>query len=184
MSPLASAPIAPAFALGMRTVGAHLIPVTMAWMEIDSTLPYIDEHQVSVDASAPLAWAAVVDVFGRLSTKPGWRVFAQAIRCKPVRAAGTSGTVGTSLPGFLVARCEPPTEWALEGAHLFSRYALTFRIDSLDNAHCRVTARSSAEFPGLHGKMYRAVVIGTGGHKVGVRNILRSIKTEAEHSRA
>ena len=59
----------------------------------------------------------------------------------------------------------------------------TFRIAPVDSEHCRVAARSSAEFPGLHGMVYRAVVIGSGGHAIGVRNILRSIKTEAEHSR-
>jgi hypothetical protein len=37
--------------------------------------------------------------------------------------------------------------------------------------------------PGLHAKLYRAVVIGSGGHGVGVRGILRSIKAEAEHNR-
>jgi hypothetical protein len=46
-----------------------------------------------------------------------------------------------------------------------------------------IAARSSAEFPGLHAKLYRAVVIGSGGHGVGVRGILRSIKAEAEHNR-
>jgi hypothetical protein len=43
-------------------------------------------------------------------------------------------------------------------------------------------AQSSAEFPALHGKIYRAMVIGSGGHAIGVRGILRTIKTETEHS--
>jgi hypothetical protein len=152
-------------------------------MEIDSALPYIDENAISVSVPAPVAWTAVVAVFGRLTTRPVWRIFAKAVRCKPDRAIGTAVTVGEALPGFLVARCEAPTEWALEGEHLFSRYALTFRIARVDSGHCRVAAHSSAEFPGPHGKIYRAMVIGSGGHAIGVCGILRSIKTEAEHSR-
>jgi hypothetical protein len=35
-------------------------------------------------------------------------------------------------------------------------------------------------FPGLHGTAYRALVIGSGGHVVGVRGILRRVKAEAE----
>jgi len=159
------------------------LAATMAAMETDSALPSIDEHEISLDVPPPVAWTAVVAVFGRLMTRPEWRLFAKAIRCKPDHAVGTAVAAGDALPGFLVVRCEAPTEWALEGQHLFSRYALTFRIAPVDSEHCRVAAHSSAEFPGVHGKMYRAVVIGSGGHAVGVRNILRSIKTEAEHSR-
>jgi hypothetical protein len=151
-------------------------------MEIDSALPCIDEHEISLNVPAPVAWNAVVAVFGRLTTRPAWRVFSKAVRCKPDHAVGTAVTAGDAVPGFLVARSEAPTEWALEGEHLFSRYGLTFRIAPVDSGHCRVAAHSSAEFPGLHGKIYRAMVIGSGGHAIGVRRILRSIKTEAEHS--
>ncbi len=129
-----------------------------------------------------MAWARVVSVFVRITTKPTWQLFARAVRCKPDRASGTADAVGATLPGFLVARCEAPDEWALEGEHLFSRYALTFRIATLNGDQCSISAYSSAEFPGLHGKIYRALVIGTHGHMMGVRNILRSIKAEAERS--
>jgi hypothetical protein len=149
-------------------------------MEYDATLPFIDTHDVSVVAPALATWAAVLAVFGRLTSGPAWRTFARAIRCRPDRATGTVDTVGATLPGFLVARCDEPTDWALEGEHLFSRYALTFRIDPLDAEHCRLTAHSSAEFPGAHGAVYRGLVIGTGGHRFGVRGLLRTIKTEAE----
>jgi hypothetical protein len=153
-------------------------------MDIGSAaLPCIDEHEISLNVPTPVAWTAVVAVFARLTARPAWRAFAKAIRCKPDHAVGTAITVGEAVPGFLVARCEAPTEWALEGEHLFSRYALTFRVTPVDGEHCRVVAHSSAEFPGLHGKVYRAMVIGTGGHAIGVRGILRSIRNEAEHGR-
>jgi hypothetical protein len=157
------------------------VSVRMAAM-VDSALPCIDEHEISVNVPASVAWTALVAVFGRLTTRPTSRIFAKAVRCRPNRAIGTAVTVGEALPGFLVARCEVPKEWALEGEHLFSRYAVTFQIASVDSEHCRVAAQSSAEFPGLHGKIYRTIVIGSGGHAIGVRRILRSIKTKAEHS--
>jgi hypothetical protein len=74
-------------------------------------------------------------------------------------------------------------EWGLEGKHLFSRYALTFRIDRLDGGRSRVRAESSAAFPGYRGAAYRALVIGTRGHIAGVRGILRQIKIGAERTR-
>lgn len=105
---------------------------------------------------------------------------AKALRCDPERAIGSPDTVGASVPGFRIARCVAPTEWALEGRHLFSHYSLTFRITPLDGDHCRISAESSAVFPGFHGAAYRALVIGSGGHVIGVRGILRRIKVEAE----
>jgi hypothetical protein len=47
----------------------------------------------------------------------------------------------------------------------------------------RLRALSFADFPGLHGKVYRALVIGTGGHRIVARRMLRNIATEA-HRRA
>jgi hypothetical protein len=145
-------------------------------------LPLIDEHEVSVDVPADEAWPFVIDAFTRLTTRPAWRAYGKAIRCEPDRASGDPATIGATVPGFRVMRCENPTEWGLEGRHLFSRYALTFRIVPLDDAHCRVTAESRAEFPGHHGTAYHALVIGTGGHVLGVRGILQRIKREAERS--
>jgi hypothetical protein len=34
-------------------------------------------------------------------------------------------------------------------------------------------------FPGLHGRLYRLLVIGSGGHGVATRHILRSISRKA-----
>jgi hypothetical protein len=147
-----------------------------------ATLPRIDEHEVLVDAPADQVWPFVISVFVRLATRPVFRVLAKAGRCEYDHAAGDPDTVGATVPGFRVARCHAPTEWALEGNHLFSRYALTFRITTLDDAHCRVRAESSAEFPGPRGVMYRALVIGSGGHVVGVRAMLRRIKANAERA--
>jgi hypothetical protein len=166
----------------LRTFEFSLVPVRMAVVEVAPVLSRIDEHTISVDVPADKAWPFVIAVFVRLTTRPAWRTLAKALGCKPDRAIGSPDTVGASVPGFRVTRCLSPTEWTLEGAHLFSRYLLTFRVTPLDNDHCTVSAETSAVFPGCHGAAYRALVIGTGGHVIGVRGILRRIKVEAERA--
>ena len=44
----------------------------------------------------------------------------------------------------------------------------------------RLGAETWAEFPGIHGRAYRAAVIGTRGHVVAVRRILAAVKRGAE----
>jgi hypothetical protein len=43
----------------------------------------------------------------------------------------------------------------------------------------RVTAHTSAAFPGLAGRAYRALVIGTGGHRIVVKQLLRAVARRA-----
>jgi hypothetical protein len=90
------------------------------------------------------------------------------------------GDIGSTLPGFVVARAIPPVTLALEGEHRFSRYALIFRIDRLANGGSRLRAETRAEFPGTRGRLYRALVIGTRGHVLAVRRILRAVRRRAE----
>ena len=68
----------------------------------------------------------------------------------------------------------------LEGEHRFSRYALIFRLEALPGERSRVRAESRAAFPGLHGRAYRALVIGTRGHVVAVNRLLRAVRARAE----
>jgi hypothetical protein len=44
----------------------------------------------------------------------------------------------------------------------------------------RVTAQTWAAFPGIRGRLYRAMVIGSGGHRVVVRRMLRNIAAQAD----
>ncbi|HVA06468.1 MAG TPA: hypothetical protein VNG12_07005 [Acidimicrobiales bacterium] len=82
-----------------------------------------------------------------------------------------------------MTQSDAPTLWGLEGSHFFARYALTFRVTPLNDQRCQVSAESSGSFPGIHGAAYRALVIGTGGHVVSVRGMLRQIKADAERPR-
>ncbi|WP_433755206.1 hypothetical protein [Nocardia sp. CA-135398] len=119
-------------------------------------LPYIDEHARSVDANRDRAWKALLKVV-----------------CKDPDDPSKAPT------GFVLDAAEEPARLALRGRHWFSRYALVFELDEQGPSRTLVRARSWAEFPGLHGKIYRALVIGTGGHKVVVRELLRRIAAAA-----
>jgi hypothetical protein len=58
---------------------------------------------------------------------------------------------------------------------------LEFSTAASENAATILRGESRAEFPRLRGKAYRALVIGTRGHVVAMRWLLRSIKQRAEH---
>lgn len=68
----------------------------------------------------------------------------------------------------------------MEGSHRFSNYALNFRIEELSENHSRVCAETRAEFPGMAGAIYKALVIGTRSHVLIVRKTLVAIKKRAE----
>jgi hypothetical protein len=67
----------------------------------------------------------------------------------------------------------------LEGRHPFSRYALVFVIEPAAARGALVRAQTSAAFPGLAGRAYRALVIGSGAHALIVRRMLRRVAAEA-----
>jgi hypothetical protein len=143
-------------------------------------LPPIDEHAIEIDAPAESAWAALFPTLGR--TLDGWlsRRVSGALGCRETEANGDLHHPGGTLPGFVVSRAVAPVMLALVGEHRFSRYAFVFRIDLLPGQRCRVRAETRAEFPGAKGTLYKAAVIGTQGHVVVVRSILRSLKKRAE----
>jgi hypothetical protein len=90
---------------------------------------------------------------------------------------------GMTILGFRVADAKPPHLLGLEGEHRFSRYRLTFSVDDLGGGRARVRAETRANFPGMFGKLYRMLVIGTRGHVLAVRRMLTVIKRRAESPR-
>ena len=137
-------------------------------MERSFYMNHIDEHRVAIEGSPEQAWERVRRVlrgaFG------GRSAFAGLLGCEP--ATGTErfdGRVGDALPGFRVVGADAH-RLALEGRHRFSRYRLTFLLT--DGV---LRARTDADFPGLHGRLYRAAVIGSGGHRVLTRRLLRQV---------
>jgi hypothetical protein len=150
-----------------------------------AALPHVDEHAISVDAGAGETWEALLGVVERSFAGGATPRAARALGCEDAGASGPRPlAVGSAIPGFHVAVAEPPAELALLGRHRFSRYALIFRIDPLGPGSSRVRAETRAEFPGLKGAAYRALVIGSRGHVLLTRRLLAAVERRAERAAA
>jgi hypothetical protein len=80
--------------------------------------------------------------------------------------------------GFVLDTAEQPERFALRGRHWFAVYKLIFLLSEADGG-TRVAAQTWAAFPGVKGRIYRALVIGSGGHRVVVRHMLKRIAEQA-----
>ena len=85
-----------------------------------------------------------------------------------------------TAPAALPHIDEHPRELALAGSRRFSEYSLVFRLDDLGDAGTRLRAETRADFPGLRGRLYRAMVIRTRGHVVVTKRLLGATKRRAE----
>ncbi len=137
---------------------------------------------MAIGATRERVWVALL---ATLCTRLGRAVPAAVARpwgLAPARASGawrTAPQPGDCLPGFTVERSHAPERLTLCGRHRFSRYALEFQLDAEGDAGCTLRARTFAEFPGLAGRAYRALVIGSGGHRLLVRRLLREVADRA-----
>jgi hypothetical protein len=120
-------------------------------------LPYIDEHVMTVESDRAATWSALVGMWCRDPNDPS-----------TVRS-----------PFFGLDEATPRTRLALDGEHPFSVYTLVFELSDEGPQRTRLTARTWAHFPGISGRAYRALVIGTGAHRIAVRRMLRHIAAEA-----
>jgi hypothetical protein len=147
------------------------------------TLPYVDEHSVEIDTEPQATWDVLLRVvhgsFGGAASSQ----IARLLGCEQTHRGGDPEHPGATVPGFVVARSIAPTLYALLGAHRFARYALVFRIDAIDDGdRSRLHAETRAEFPGVKGRAYRTLVIGTRGHVLVVRRLLGTVKRRAERT--
>lgn len=143
-------------------------------------LPYVDEHSVSIAAGPETVWPALVRHVTASFSGAGAERFARLLGCEPATASDwAQPAAGCTLAGFRAESVERPRLLRLTGRHRFSRYALTFRVDEVDGG-VRCRAETRADFPGLHGRLYRAAVIGTGGHRILLRRMFRHVKRTAE----
>lgn len=124
-------------------------------------LSYIDEHAISVDADRAETWSALL-----------------AVMC---RDASDTSTVPA---GFVLDESRAPERLALKGRHLFAAYRWAFELDADGPQRTRIRSATWANFPGLHGKIYRALVIGSGGHRIAVRWTLNRIRARIFADRA
>lgn len=126
-------------------------------------LPYVDEHAVAIPAARDVVWTALED-HARTSLRLP-------------RGTPVAMILGTRPPeGFEVVGRQAGDRLTLAGRHRFSRYVLAFDLADAAGGATRLRARTFAAFPGPHGRAYRALVVGTGGHAVATRHILRSVR--------
>lgn len=146
-------------------------------------LPHIDEHSVEIAAGPEATWEALLRVAeGSFGSTATGRV-ARLLGCADVDTSGPRPlAAGSAFPGFHVEQADRQAELALAGSHRFSDYALIFRLEELDGGHTRLRAETRAVFPGLTGRTYRALVIGTRGHVLVTRRLLGAAKQRAERA--
>ena len=144
------------------------------------SLPFVDVHSVTVVATPEETWGAMLaTVAESIANRPGPRV-ARLLGCVHTERSGQPGAIGSTLPGFVVARSIRPAVLALLGEHRFSRYALILRIAETPLDPVVLSAETRAEFPGTRGSAYRGLVIGTRGHRLAIETMLRTVRRRAE----
>jgi hypothetical protein len=144
-------------------------------------LPWIDEHATEVDGPASVVWPALLRTVGRMTAGGMAPRYARAVGCADTEVGGPRPLeVGSTVPGFHVAELIPERLLVLRGSHHFSDYALSFRLEPLGGRRTRILAETRAEFPGLKGGVYRALVIGTRMHVLVTRRLLRLIARRVE----
>lgn len=145
-------------------------------------LPYIDEHSIVIGATREHVWDVLASALRRDLGRTAPALLTRVLGLAPVDSRGDwHGTLhaGDALLSFAMAETHAPERLALRGRHRFSRYALVFELDATGAACCTLRAQTWAEFPGLTGRAYRALVIGTGGHRLVVRRLLRNVAHRA-----
>jgi hypothetical protein len=144
-------------------------------------VPFLDEHATSVAAGVDDVWRSLLDTLDKSFSRTGVGTYVRLVGSPDHAASGPRPLApGSTMPGFRVAAAAPGRELVLEGRHHFSTYALTFRLEPVDAARTELRAESRATFPGAPGRLYRTLVVSTGGHVRAVRSLLATIRRDAE----
>ena len=133
------------------------------------SLPYVDEHATTIVATPNAVWNALVAVTWGSTSGPMSTRVASALGCVPIERSGKAGEIGSTVPGFVVTRAVCPAVLALMGEHRFSCYALIFTATD--------TPTGLVEL-----RVYRTLVIGSRGHVLATRSILRAVRRRAERA--
>jgi len=145
-------------------------------------LPFVDENAVVIDAPPQAVWEVLVHVAPRDFQGRVAESGARVLGCRYTASSGPGPLEpGSTFPGFMVARMEPLRLLSLEGRHRFSRYRLEYALDDLGDGRTRLRAGTWAAFDGLHGRAYRAAVIGTRFHVLALRRTLGAVARRARH---
>ena len=124
---------------------------------------------------------ALVQVVEASFSFTGTMQIARILGCVDTTASGPRPLdAGSTCPGFHVAAIEERKVLALAGQHRFSRYALIFNLEDRHLKGTKLNAETRAEFPDATGRLYRSLVIGSGGHVFVTRSVLAAVKRRAE----
>ncbi|MET7670518.1 hypothetical protein [Micromonospora luteifusca] len=146
-----------------------------------SSLPHLDEHATLIAADTDRIWPHLIDVVERSFSRLGMTEYARLVSAAdPVTSGPRPLVEGSTFPGFRVATAIPGQELALRGSHRFSTYALIFRLEPAGPGRSRLRAETRATFPGLGGGLYRQILLTSGGHVIGVRRMLTTIRRRSE----
>lgn len=132
-----------------------------------------------VPATVPAVWRSLSAYLTTHHRSVGSEAVGYVLGTEPRHAVGQPLGEGSALPGFAVAEVVPEQRVRLRGRHRFADYALTFTLATRPDGTL-LSARSDAAFPGLQGRAYRRLVIGSGGHRLAVTRMLRRIGRRAE----
>ncbi len=150
----------------------------------EASLPWVDEHATELDAPPAVVWPALLRTVERMSAGSAAPRYARLVGCADTEAGGPRPLeVGSTVPGFHVGALTPERLLALRGSHRFSDYELAFRLEPLGGVRTRLVAETRAVFPGLKGRAYRALVIGTRMHVLAVRRVQHGVAKRVEPAR-
>ena len=152
---------------------------------MSNSLPFVDEHEVGVCATGMAVWTALWrTVVGGFSTRRA-ELLARVLRCDETGGPfAAAPAVGATVAGFSVVEADDARVLALAGAHRFSQYRLTFRLEERDDGRTRLHAETRARFVGATGWLYGRLVIGTYLHAFVVRHLLNETKRRSERPSA
>lgn len=151
---------------------------------MERRLPFIDAYEERVEAAPVETWAALERTLRhRLSgTPPSLFVKAWNLQPREHRGSWQRGIeLSSAVPGFEVSELIPRERLVLSGRHRFSRYAAVFILDD-EGDETLLRVETWAVFPGLAGRAYRAMVIGTRMHRLVTLGLLRGVVDQVNPS--
>ncbi|MPZ95316.1 MAG: hypothetical protein GEU96_10500 [Propionibacteriales bacterium] len=132
------------------------------------SLPYVDEHAIRIPAARELVWTALQRYVATDLLIAHGNPLARILGTEP-------------HAGFEVSESTWGESLALVGRHRFSRYLLRFELVDATAGDTHLRAQTYAAFPGVRGRVYRALVIGTRAHDAATTHVLRSIRRQSVH---
>jgi hypothetical protein len=143
-------------------------------------LPPLDEHGIQIDAPSEVVWPAMIAAVRKTLGHPSSARLVKGLGSEEVAVDTNFPAIGSTLPGFVVARVVGPAVLALEGEHDYARYAVVFVLDPLPEDRTLLRAQTRADFKGTRGKAFRRLTLGTHLHGAILRQILRKARKQAE----